>query len=76
VDRKEVIEVITDKGEYTQNASLRYWFYDIPNKLNTKGEQLPKVTYNDDPHLYAFQKQLLVPAQRGGCCFEIYRKGV
>lgn len=53
-------------------------FYDIPQKLGVKGEDLPKVThYYKDPHFYAFQKILVVGANNSAvdAALETWRKG-
>ncbi len=53
-------------------------FYDIANSLNVPGENLPKVThYYNDPHVYAFQKVLIIGANNSAvdAALEIYRKG-
>ncbi|GGD78449.1 pyridine nucleotide-disulfide oxidoreductase [Emticicia aquatilis] len=53
-------------------------FYDIPQKLGVKGEDLPKVThYYKDPHFYAFQKVLVVGANNSAvdAALETWRKG-
>jgi thioredoxin reductase (NADPH) len=53
-------------------------FYDIPQKLGVKGEDLPKVThYYTEPHFYAFQKVLVVGANNSAVdvALETWRKG-
>ncbi len=53
-------------------------FYDIPQKLGVKGEELSKVThYYKDPHFYAFQKVLVVGANNSAvdAALETWRKG-
>lgn len=53
-------------------------FYDIPHKLEVKGEELPKVThYYTEPHFYAFQKVLVVGANNSAvdAALETWRKG-
>jgi len=53
-------------------------FYDIPNKMNVPGEELPKVThYYKDPHFYAMQRVLVVGAANSAvdAALETYRKG-
>lgn len=53
-------------------------FYDIPQKLGVKGEELPKVThYYTEPHFYAFQKVLVVGANNSAvdAALETWRKG-
>ena len=57
---KGIFEVKTDKDRYTaQNVIVATGFYDLPNKINVPGEDLPKVShYYKDPHFYASQKFL------------------
>ncbi len=53
-------------------------FYDIPQKMGVKGEDLPKVThYYTEPHFYAFQKVLVVGANNSAvdAALETWRKG-
>jgi thioredoxin reductase (NADPH) len=76
----ELFEVHTTRESplYTQRVIVATGFYDIPNKLQLPGENLPKVThYYDDPHLYAFQKVAVVGASNSAvdAALEIYRKG-
>ena len=86
---EEVLEVVsvdynsykikTKKGEYlTTNIVIASGFYDIPQKLGVKGEDLRKVThYYKDPHFYAFQKVLVVGANNSAvdAALETWRKG-
>lgn len=75
----EFIEVTTSKGTYTaQNLVVATGFYDIPNKLQVKGEELDKVQhYYKDPHFYAMQNVVVVGASNSAvdAALEIYRKG-
>lgn len=53
-------------------------FYDVPVMMNIPGEELPKVThYYKDPHLYAFQRVVVVGANNSAidAALETYRKG-
>ena len=72
-------KITTDKRDYrTKNIVIATGFYDLPNKLNVKGEELEKVShYYDDPHLYAFQEVAIVGASNSAvdAALEIYRKG-
>jgi thioredoxin reductase (NADPH) len=72
-------KIITKKGEYqAKNLVIASGFYDIPQKLGIKGEDLPKVThYYTDPHFYAFQKVLVVGANNSAvdAALETWRKG-
>lgn len=75
----ELYKIKTKKGEYlTTNIVIASGFYDIPQKLGVKGEDLPKVThYYKDPHFYAFQKVLVVGANNSAvdAALETWRKG-
>ena len=72
-------EVITTKSFYkAKNVVVATGFYDIPNYIGVKGEELPKVAhYYDDPHYYATQKTIVVGASNSAvdAALEIYRKG-
>lgn len=72
-------EIRTSKTEYkAKNVIVATGFYDIPNKMNIPGEDLPKVThYYKDPHYYAFQNVLVVGASNSSvdAALETYRKG-
>src|SRR5690606_21610480 len=48
-------KIATDKTTYTaSNIIVATGFYDLPNRLNVPGEDLPKVShYYKDPHFYA-----------------------
>ncbi len=53
-------------------------FYDIPNRLNIPGEDLPKVShYYKDPHFYAMQRVVVIGANNSAvdAALETYRKG-
>lgn len=69
----------TIKSSYqTENVIIATGFYDIPNKINVPGEDLPKVShYYNDPHYYATQKTIVVGASNSAvdAALEIYRKG-
>lgn len=72
-------KIKTSKGEYlAKNIVIASGFYDIPYKMNVKGEDLSKVThYYKDPHFYAFQKVLVVGANNSAvdAALETWRKG-
>lgn len=76
---KETYEIITKKGTYqATHVVIASGFYDIPQKLGVKGEDLPKVThYYTEPHFYAFQKVLVVGANNSAvdAALETWRKG-
>lgn len=78
-DKVNMHTVITSKQEYTaENVIVATGFYDIPNYLGIKGEELPKVShYYNDPHYYATQKTIVVGASNSAvdAALEIYRKG-
>ncbi|MGB3591096.1 MAG: YpdA family putative bacillithiol disulfide reductase [Nonlabens sp.] len=71
--------ITTDKAIYhSKNLVLATGFYDLPNRINVSGEDLPKVShYYDDPHKYAFQDVVIVGASNSAvdAALEIYRKG-
>ena len=75
----DIKEVITTKSFYkAKNVVVATGFYDIPNYIGVKGEELPKVAhYYDDPHYYATQKTIVVGASNSAvdAALEIYRKG-
>lgn len=72
-------QVITSKRTYkAKNVIISTGFYDVPLKMNIRGEELPKVThYYKDPHLYAFQDVVVIGANNSGidAALETYRKG-
>src|SRR5205085_7191727 len=72
-------EVITQKKIYlTNHIIIATGFYDIPHLLNVPGEKLPKVKhYYKDPHLYAFQKVIVIGAMNSAVdvALETWRKG-
>lgn len=71
--------VISQKNTYeTEHIIIASGFYDIPQKLGVKGEELSKVThYYKDPHFYAFQKVLVIGANNSAvdAALETWRKG-
>jgi thioredoxin reductase (NADPH) len=71
--------VVTGKNTYqAANIILATGFYDIPNKLNIPGEDLPKVThYYAEPHPYYRQKVVVVGANNSAvdAALETWRKG-
>lgn len=72
-------EVTTSRGlHHCRNIVLGTGFYDLPNKLDVPGEDLPKVLhYYNDPHPYFKQKVAVVGAQNSAidAALECYRKG-
>ena len=71
--------VHTRKSDYiAKKIIISTGFYDIPNRMNIPGEELPKVShYYNDPHYYAKQKVLVVGANNSSVdsALETYRKG-
>jgi len=74
-----VFTITTTKGVYKADyVIIATGFYDIPYLLNVPGEDLPKVThYYKEPHLYAFQKVLVIGAMNSAvdAALETWRKG-
>ncbi|MBO0322666.1 YpdA family putative bacillithiol disulfide reductase [Muricauda sp. CAU 1633] len=80
VEKKgEIFNVKTDKDHYNaKNIIVATGFYDLPNKINVPGEDLPKVShYYKDPHFYASQKLAVVGASNSAidAALECWRKG-
>ncbi len=77
--KAEHFTIVTTKTKYTaKNIVIATGFYDIPNKLNIPGEDLPKLRhYYQDPHYYATKKVLVVGANNSAVdvALETYRKG-
>ncbi|MER3373543.1 MAG: YpdA family putative bacillithiol disulfide reductase [Allomuricauda sp.] len=75
----ESFTVETDKDQYqAKNVIVATGFYDLPNKINVPGEDLPKVShYYKDPHFYASQKLAVVGASNSAidAALECWRKG-
>ncbi|MEZ2415367.1 YpdA family putative bacillithiol disulfide reductase [Muriicola sp. E247] len=75
----EEFEVKTEKETYgARQVIISTGFYDLPNKLNVPGEELPKVShYYKDPHFYASQKLAVVGASNSAvdAALECWRKG-
>lgn len=69
----------TAKDSYTADYTIiATGFYDIPNYIGVKGEELPKVShYYKDPHFYAHQKVAVIGASNSAidAALECYRKG-
>ncbi|MEM8762531.1 MAG: YpdA family putative bacillithiol disulfide reductase [Bacteroidota bacterium] len=72
-------DIETSKNRYTVgNVIVATGFYDIPNTIKVKGEDLPKVShYYKDPHFYASQKLAVVGASNSAidAALECWRKG-
>jgi thioredoxin reductase (NADPH) len=71
--------VKTSKANYlAQHIILATGFYDIPNRMNIVGEDLPKVThYYKEPHFYYKQRVVVVGANNSSvdAALETFRKG-
>lgn len=76
---EDFFHVNTDKGEYrAKNVVVATGFYDLPNRINVPGEDLPKVShYYKDPHFYASQKLAVIGASNSAidAALECWRKG-
>ncbi|KAB7529428.1 YpdA family putative bacillithiol disulfide reductase [Flagellimonas olearia] len=77
--KKAFFNIKTDKDTYkAKNVIVATGFYDLPNKINVPGEDLPKVShYYKDPHFYASQKLAVVGASNSAidAALECWRKG-
>jgi thioredoxin reductase (NADPH) len=77
--KDEEFIVNTSKANYSaSNIIIATGFYDLPNSLKVKGEDLPKVShYYKDPHFYASQKLAVIGASNSAidAALECYRKG-
>lgn len=71
--------VKTNKEEYNAaNVIVATGFYDLPNRINVPGEDLPKVShYYKDPHFFASQKLAVIGASNSAvdAALECWRKG-
>ncbi|KQT21619.1 hypothetical protein ASG22_15815 [Chryseobacterium sp. Leaf405] len=76
---KNIFEIETSKGKYfAKNVIISTGFYDIPNLMNTPGENLEKVKhYYTEPYPYAKQKIVVVGSSNSSvdAALETYRKG-
>jgi len=72
-------KITTDKSSYeAKNVVIATGFYDIPNEMNVKGEELSKVRhYYKEAHEYAFRNVLVVGANNSSvdAALECWRKG-
>ncbi len=80
INRSEYFfSVVSDKNAYSAaNVIIATGFYDLPNRINVPGEELPKVShYYKDPHFYASQKLAIVGASNSAidAALECWRKG-
>jgi thioredoxin reductase (NADPH) len=78
-EKGTVYTIETSKRKYlAKNIIIACGFYDIPNRLNIVGEDLPKVThYYKEPHFYYKQNVVVVGANNSAAdaALETYRKG-
>jgi thioredoxin reductase (NADPH) len=78
-ERDGIYEVVSSNSSYlARNLIIATGFYDIPNRLDIPGEDLPKVRhYYKEPHFYAMQKLLIVGANNSAvdAALESFRKG-
>ncbi|RNC91704.1 MAG: YpdA family putative bacillithiol disulfide reductase [Allomuricauda sp.] len=79
VEKNQNFKITTDKSNYSaHNLIIATGFYDLPNRINVPGEELPKVShYYKDPHFYASQKLAIVGASNSAidAALECWRKG-
>lgn len=79
IKQEDKFQISTSKNQYySSNVIISTGFYGRPFMLNVPGEHLPNVThYYNDPHIYAFQKVLVVGANNSAvdAALETYRKG-
>ena len=79
VCKNQFFEVETSRQTYlAKNVVIATGFYDIPNFLNIKGEDLPKVKhYYTEPYPYSKQKIVIIGASNSAvdAALETYRKG-
>ena len=79
VCKNQFFEVETSRQTYlAKNVVIATGFYDIPNLINVKGEDLPKVKhYYTEPYPYSKQKIVIVGASNSAvdAALETYRKG-
>lgn len=75
----DLFTIVSDKATYSaSNIVVATGFYDLPNILNVRGEDLPKVShYYDNPHFYASQNLAVIGASNSAidAALECYRKG-
>jgi thioredoxin reductase (NADPH) len=72
------IKTAKNKVYFSRNIVVATGFYDVPFRMNVKGEDLPKVThYYKEPHFYYRQNVVVVGANNSAAdaALETYRKG-
>ena len=71
--------IVTSKAEHrSRNVIVATGFFDTPNRLNVRGEELPKVThYYKEPYQYVRQKVAVVGARNSAAkaALDCYRHG-
>lgn len=84
---EKVLKITKDENFFVETTKTRYsakkviiatGFYDIPNMMNVKGEDLPKVKhYYSEPYPYAQQKIAVIGSSNSAvdAALETYRKG-
>ena len=79
VSKDENFAVETSKATYkAKKVIIATGFYDLPNLMNVKGENLPKVNhYYSEPYPYAQQKIAVIGSSNSAidAALETYRKG-
>lgn len=79
IDKEKHFLVETSKDNYqAKNVIIATGFYDIPNLMDVKGENLPKVFhYYKEPYPFANQKVVVVGSSNSSvdAALETYRKG-
>ena len=79
ISHAESFLIETNKDKYhAKNVIIATGFYDIPNKMEVKGEDLPKVKhYYSEPYPYANQKIAVIGSSNSAvdAALETYRKG-
>jgi len=79
VEKSKNFHITTTKATYeAKHIILATGFYDIPNLMHVKGENLPKVKhYYTEPYPYTHQNVVVVGASNSSvdAALEIYRKG-
>jgi len=79
ISKTEKFAVKTTKNSYlAKNVIIATGFYDIPNLMEVKGENLPKVRhYYSEPYPYANQKIAVIGSSNSAvdAALETYRKG-
>lgn len=79
ITKNENFLLETSKNNYhAKNVIIATGFYDIPNLMNVKGENLPKVLhYYKEPYPFAKQKVAVIGSSNSAvdAALETYRKG-